>query len=34
MTPTAAQATQDSSNLRYRLKDPSLLREACYIDGA
>ncbi|MCK1732232.1 NAD-dependent succinate-semialdehyde dehydrogenase [Bradyrhizobium sp. 142] len=34
MTPTAAQATQDSSNLRYRLKDRSLLREACYIDGA
>lgn len=34
MTPTVAQATHASSNLRYRLKDPSLLREACYIDGA
>lgn len=35
MTPTAsAQVKQGSSNLRDRLKDPLLLREACYIDGA
>lgn len=34
MTPTAAaRAPQASSNLRDRLKDPSLLKEACYIDG-
>ncbi|MDE2375640.1 NAD-dependent succinate-semialdehyde dehydrogenase [Bradyrhizobium sp.] len=35
MTPTAAaRASQSASTLRDRLKDPSLLREACYIDGA
>ena len=36
MTPTAAaRATQASApSLRDRLKDPSLLREQCYIDGA
>src|ERR1700735_3850737 len=36
MTPTAAaRASQSStSTLRDRLKDPSLLREHCYIDGA
>src|SRR5512135_893146 len=35
MTPTAAaRASQTASTLRDRLKDPSLLREACYIDGA
>ncbi|MGJ4951048.1 NAD-dependent succinate-semialdehyde dehydrogenase [Bradyrhizobium sp. HKCCYLS20291] len=33
MTSTAARATAASS-LRDRLKDPSLLREQCYIDGA
>ena len=35
MTPTAAaRASQPSrSSLRDRLKDPSLLREHCYIDG-
>src|SRR6201992_3518326 len=35
MTPTAAaRASQSSaSSLRDRLKDPSLLREQCYIDG-
>ncbi|MEY9104607.1 acyl-CoA reductase-like NAD-dependent aldehyde dehydrogenase [Bradyrhizobium yuanmingense] len=35
MTPTAAaQAKQGPSMLRDRLKDPALLREARYIDGA
>src|SRR6201997_4427659 len=36
MTPTAAARTSQSStpSLRERLKDPSLLRELCYIDGA
>jgi succinate-semialdehyde dehydrogenase / glutarate-semialdehyde dehydrogenase len=36
MTPTAAaRASQSSSpTLRDRLKDPSLVREHCYIDGA
>ena len=36
MTPTAAaRASQPAgSSLRDRLKDPSLLREQCYIDGA
>ena len=36
MTPTvAARASQASTpSLRDRLKDPSLLRERCYIDGA
>ena len=36
MTPTAAaRAAQASApSLRDRLKDPSLLREHCYIDGA
>ena len=36
MTPTAAaRASQPStSSLRERLKDPSLLREHCYVDGA
>src|SRR5579872_6328307 len=34
MTPTAAaRATQPSTTLRDRLKDASLLREQCYIDG-
>ncbi|MGY3405384.1 hypothetical protein ACVWZV_001497 [Bradyrhizobium sp. GM5.1] len=34
MTPTAAARAQHAtSNLRDRLKDPSLLKEACYIDG-
>ncbi len=35
MTPTAAaRASQSTHNLRDRLKDPSLLRDRCYIDGA
>ena len=35
MTPTAAARTRTSSpSLRDRLKDPSLLRDRCYIDGA
>ena len=36
MTPTAAARTSKptGSSLRDRLKDPSLLREQCYIDGA
>jgi len=36
MTPTAAaaRATSSAPSLRDRLKDPSLLREQCYIDGA
>jgi succinate-semialdehyde dehydrogenase/glutarate-semialdehyde dehydrogenase len=36
MTPTAAARASQSAgpNLRERLKDPSLLREQCYIDGA
>ncbi|MGY4399207.1 acyl-CoA reductase-like NAD-dependent aldehyde dehydrogenase [Bradyrhizobium sp. USDA 3315] len=35
MTATAiAQGRQGTSRLRERLKDSSLLREACYIDGA
>jgi len=35
MTPiAAAQAKQGPSMLRDRLKNPALLREACYIDGA
>ncbi len=35
MTPTAAaRAPQATATLRDRLKDPSLLKEACYIDGA
>ena len=36
MTPTAAARTPQASapSLRDRLKDPSLLREQCYIDGA
>jgi succinate-semialdehyde dehydrogenase/glutarate-semialdehyde dehydrogenase len=33
MTPTVARA-QHTATLRDRLKDPSLLKEACYIDGA
>src|SRR5512143_527723 len=34
MTPTAAaRASQSAPSLRDRLKDPSLLREQCYIDG-
>jgi succinate-semialdehyde dehydrogenase/glutarate-semialdehyde dehydrogenase len=34
-TPVAARASQSStSSLRDRLKDPSLLRDRCYIDGA
>ncbi|WP_439366015.1 NAD-dependent succinate-semialdehyde dehydrogenase [Bradyrhizobium sp. DASA03005] len=33
MTPTAATHTQHTSALHNRLKDPSLLRDACYIDG-
>ena len=35
MTPTAsaARATSSAPSLRDRLKDPSLLREQCYIDG-
>jgi hypothetical protein len=36
MTPTAAAARATPSSapsLRDRLKDPSLLREQCYIDG-
>ncbi|MCA1510470.1 NAD-dependent succinate-semialdehyde dehydrogenase [Bradyrhizobium sp. NBAIM01] len=33
MTPTAATRTQHTSALHNRLKDPSLLRDACYIDG-
>src|SRR6201987_2575269 len=34
MTPTAAaRASQSTQNLRDRLKDPSLLRDRCYIDG-
>ena len=32
--PVAARASQSSPSLRDRLKDPSLLREQCYIDGA
>ena len=33
--PAAARASQSSApSLRDRLKDPSLLREQCYIDGA
>ena len=36
MTPTAAARTSQASapSLRERLKDPSLLRDRCYIDGA
>jgi succinate-semialdehyde dehydrogenase / glutarate-semialdehyde dehydrogenase len=35
MTPTAtARASQSTQDLRGRLKDPSLLRDHCYIDGA
>lgn len=34
MTPTAAARARHAATLRDRLKDPSLLREACYIDGA
>src|SRR3569623_247543 len=35
MTPTAAARAQHATaTLRDRLKDPSLLREACYIDGS
>ncbi|HEY3795506.1 MAG TPA: aldehyde dehydrogenase family protein, partial [Bradyrhizobium sp.] len=36
MTPTAAARSSHASSpsLRDRLKDPSLLREHCYIDGA
>ena len=37
MTPTAAAARTSQTSgpsLRDRLKDPSLLREQCYIDGA
>src|SRR6516225_8640632 len=35
MTPTAAaRAAQATQTLRDRLKDPSLLRDHCYIDGA
>src|SRR5580704_329692 len=35
MSPTAAaRASQSAPSLRDRLKDPSLLREQCYIDGA
>ena len=35
MTPTsAARASQSASAFRGRLKDPSLLREACFINGA
>ncbi|MCP9627779.1 NAD-dependent succinate-semialdehyde dehydrogenase [Rhodopseudomonas palustris] len=35
MSPTAAARKSDSAaSLRDRLKDPSLLREQCYIDGA
>jgi succinate-semialdehyde dehydrogenase/glutarate-semialdehyde dehydrogenase len=36
MTPTAAARTSQSSapSLRDRLKDASLLRDRCYIDGA
>ena len=35
MTPTAAARAQHATaTLRDRLKDPSLLKEACYIDGA
>lgn len=34
MTPTAAARAQHAATLRDRLKDPSLLKEACYIDGA
>src|SRR6201995_10121 len=36
MTPTAAARASHAaaSSLRDRLKDPSLLREQCYIDGA
>ncbi|CCD92257.1 Succinate-semialdehyde dehydrogenase (NADP+) (SSDH) [Bradyrhizobium sp. ORS 375] len=32
--PAAARASDTASSLRDRLKDPSLLREQCYIDGA
>lgn len=35
MSPTAAARTADqAASLRHRLKDPSLLREQCYIGGA
>src|SRR6185437_1369249 len=36
MTPTAAARSSHSSqpSLRDRLKDPSLLREQCFVDGA
>ncbi|MGJ4931062.1 NAD-dependent succinate-semialdehyde dehydrogenase [Bradyrhizobium sp. HKCCYLS2038] len=34
MTSTAAARATAASSLRDRLKDPSLLREQCYIDGA
>ena len=35
MTPTAAARSQTSApSLRDRLKDPSLLKDRCYIDGA
>ena len=35
MTPTAAaRASQSAQSLRDRPKDPSLLRDRCYIDGA
>src|ERR1700712_4873481 len=36
MSPTAAARTSQASapSLRDRLKDPSLLRDRCYIDGA
>ena len=35
MTPTAAaRASQGTQTLRERLKDPSLLRDRCYLDGA
>mgnify|MGYP002700822514 CR=1 FL=1 len=35
MTPPAAvRATQSAASLHDRLKDPSLLRDRCYIDGA
>ena len=32
--PVAARASQSTPSLRDRLKDASLLREQCYIDGA
>ena len=36
MSPTAAARSSQASapSLRDRLKDPSLLRDRCYIDGA